>query len=71
MRLSGAQGKALFHFRGTGKFVGKDAQWKAKVPKRGVGLRTLLSLRKKGLLEHMIANQWYLTEAGRDVVYGD
>lgn len=28
-----------------------------------------MALRKKGYLEHAIANQWYLTEQGREFVY--
>lgn len=57
------QFKLLQHFRGTGKYVGKDAKWKHK-PFSG-DWRKCQELRELGLLEHCWGVEWYLTEAGR------
>jgi hypothetical protein len=59
----------LRSFRGTGMYVGKDALWQHRWPKKGIRFKTLMALRKKGYLEHAIANRWYLTEQGREFVY--
>jgi hypothetical protein len=58
----------LLFFRRTGRYVGKDALWKDRWPRKDFTNAELLALRKKGLLEHSAANRWYLTEAGREQV---
>lgn len=69
MKLSGPQLIALYDLKGTGRFVGKDARMKTRVMcSVDCRLRTLLALRRKGLIEHFIAGEWYLTEEGRAFV---
>lgn len=66
MKLSGQQLLALYALKGTGKCVGKDARMRSRLmAPRDYRLRTLLALRKKGLIEHYIGSEWYLTDAGR------
>lgn len=67
--MSRFQRAVLNRFRGTGDYVGRDQFHKDRLPPKGVTLRTLLSLRRQGLLEHFCANRWYLTRVGQDVVY--
>lgn len=58
---------ALRHFRGTGQYVGKDAQQKDRL--RGAHeWNACMSLRARGLLEHSIADRWYLTDRGRELL---
>ena len=69
LKLSAFESISLRFFRGTGQYVGKDARMRTR-QMRGQTLRTLLNLRKKGLLEHFCAGQWYLTDEGRDYLAG-
>jgi len=67
MKLSATQRLALFHYRGTGRYVGKDAIWKTRnYLKLDIRFATMMSLRNKGLLEHQCGAEWYLTEEGRE-----
>jgi hypothetical protein len=68
VKLSGPQLIALYDLKGTGRYVGKDAQMKTRLMNSKYRLRTLLALRRKGLIEHYIACQWYLTDEGREWV---
>lgn len=68
IELTIEEATALLHFRRTGRYVGKDALWAYKPRKRGTRDEVLYKLREMGLLEHMAADQWYLTDAGRYMV---
>jgi len=67
MKITPTQFIVLNSFRGTGEYVGKDAVIKCKGI-RMHRLSTLLALRRKGLLEHFCAGQWYLTRDGQEAL---
>lgn len=70
IRLTGPQLLALYDLKGTGRYVGKDARMRARVmPRNDYSLRTLLSLRSKGLIDHWIGSEWYLTADGQDWIH--
>jgi hypothetical protein len=69
MKITGPQLLAIYALKGTGEYVGKDARMKTRTMySQDYRLKTLLALRKKGLIEHFIASDWYLTQAGREFV---
>lgn len=69
MRITGAQLLALYDLKGTGQYVGKDARMKARLMAPcDYRLRTLLALRKRGLIEHYICCEWYLTREGQEFI---
>jgi hypothetical protein len=69
-RLSPLQVRILYFFKGTGRYVGKDAMYKGRNPGEKFKLRSLAALRRKRLLEYFACNEWYLTEIGRDLIRG-
>jgi len=69
MRITGPQLLALYDLKGTGRYVGKDALSRTRVmAPQDYRLRTLMALRKRGLIEHSHCCEWYLTDEGQDFV---
>ena len=66
--LTNEEAEALRHFRRTGRYVGKEAEWKYKHRKPGTRSDVLYRLREMGLLDHFCADQWFLTDAGKYMV---
>jgi hypothetical protein len=68
-KITGPQLLALYDLKGTGMFVGKDARRKTRLMHScDYRLRTLLALRRKGLIEHSHCSEWYLTDAGQEFI---
>jgi hypothetical protein len=69
MKISGPQLLALYDLKGTGRNVGREAQLRTRTMyPQDVRLRTLLALRKHGLVEHSHCSEWYLTDEGREFI---
>lgn len=67
--VTGPQLLALYALKGTGEYVGKDALMNARLMAPcDYKLATLLALRRRGLIEHYICSEWYLTQAGQEFV---
>lgn len=66
--LSATQRKILWALKRTGLYAGKDAFGRFKFMEDKFPLRSLLALRKRGLIEHFCAGQWYLTKEGIEVM---
>jgi hypothetical protein len=68
-KVTGPQLLALYGLKGTGLYVGKDALMKTRLMHSSdYRLRTLLALRKKGLIEHSHCSEWYLTREGQEFI---
>jgi hypothetical protein len=67
--LSLAQNQAIALLRGTGSYK-DNGSVKARFVVDKCRYTTLRSLRRKGLIDHLAAGQWYLTEAGENVLRG-
>ena len=69
MKVTGPQLLAIYDLKGTGQYVGKDAVLKKRtIYSQDHALRTMLALRRKGLIEHSHCSEWYLTSEGQQFV---
>ena len=69
MKITGPQLLAIYDLKGTGQYVGKDAILKTRTMySQDHALRTLLALRRKGLIEHSHWSEWFLTNEGQAFV---
>jgi hypothetical protein len=64
-RLSPAQMAAMSLLRGTGR-TKANGSLKTRFVGEEIAYVTLRSLRRKGLIDHLCAGQWYLTERGEE-----
>ena len=69
MRISGPQLLALYDLKGTGLHIGKEARMKTRLMhSKDYSLKTMLALRRRGLIEHSHCSEWYLTREGENFV---